>query len=44
MNVKELLSLKEFKDYEVICGEQGLKNEVSAVTVMDALDIGNWVK
>lgn len=44
VNVKELLSLKEFKDYEVICGEQGLKNEVSAVTVMDALDIGNWVK
>ncbi|MFQ9976701.1 PucR family transcriptional regulator ligand-binding domain-containing protein [Clostridium cadaveris] len=44
MNVKELLSLKEFQDYEVICGEQGLKNEVRAVTVMDALDIRNWVK
>lgn len=40
----EFLSNDEFRDYEVLCGKKGLCRTVNSVTVMDAVDIENWIR
>ncbi|MBU5436909.1 PucR family transcriptional regulator ligand-binding domain-containing protein [Tissierella sp. MSJ-40] len=42
MRVQDLL--KQFDDFYVLAGEEGLNRNVSTVSVMDAPDIYNWMK
>lgn len=44
MIIKEILDMKQFKNMKVIAGKNGLERKVSAVSVMDYLDIYNWMK
>lgn len=44
ITVNQILHTEEFTDFKVICGSSGLNREVSAVSVMDAPDIYEWLQ
>lgn len=44
ITVNQILHTEEFADFKVICGNSGLNREVSAVSVMDAPDIYEWLQ
>ncbi len=44
ITVEELLKMKEFSGFRVICGAGGLNKEVQSVSVMDAPDIYKWIR
>lgn len=44
LTVEDVLKYPEFKDFKVISGRGGLKNEVSSITVIDAPDPFPWSK
>lgn len=44
ITVEELLKMKEFSRFKVLCGAGGLNKEVRSVSVMDAPDIYKWIR
>ena len=44
LTLGEFLSNDEFRDYKVLCGKKGLCRTVNSATVMDAVDIENWIR
>ena len=44
ITVNQILHTDEFTDFKVISGGSGLNREVSAVSVMDAPDIYEWLQ
>lgn len=44
ITVGRILQTEEFSDFKVICGRNGLDRKVSAVSVMDAPDIYEWLQ
>ena len=43
LTLGEFLENEEFQNYEVLCGRKGLSRIVNSATVMDAVDIENWL-
>ena len=43
LTLEDALSLDVLKGASVLSGEQGLKNEISSITVMEVPDISDWV-
>ena len=41
--VEELLKIEEVKNLSVICGQDGLKNEIKGVTIIEAPDIAKFI-
>ena len=41
--VEELLKIEEVKSLSVICGQDGLKNEIKGVTIIEAPDIAKFI-
>lgn len=44
LTLGEFLENEEFQNYEVLCGRKGLSRIVNSATVMDAVDIENWLR
>lgn len=42
MNMKDALSIKSLKTAKLIAGENGLRNNVNGIMVLEAADIENW--
>ena len=41
--VEDLLRTEECREMKLICGEQGLKNEIKGVTIIEAPDIVKFI-
>ena len=41
--VEDLLQTEECREMKVVCGEQGLKNEIKGVTIIEAPDIVKFI-
>ncbi|AYD39680.1 PucR family transcriptional regulator [Clostridium fermenticellae] len=44
ITVENMLKINNFSDFKVIAGHNGLQRKVTSVSVIDAPDVGNWVK
>lgn len=44
LTLQELLTKEYYQDFNVLCGAGGLGNVVRSATVMDAIDIENWLQ